>query len=55
MRHQSKPFVIEIKPSRKPKSNERKNSIWGKLDLTPDQDSPVEREAPEPRPVGDED
>ncbi len=38
MRQQTKPFIIEIKQSRKVKTNDRKTSIWGKLDLTSDQD-----------------
>ncbi|WP_172402010.1 hypothetical protein [Ensifer aridi] len=33
MRKQTKPFTVEIKPSRKPKSGTQKTSIWGKLDL----------------------
>ena len=39
MRQQTKPFIIEKKPSRKPKSGSAKPSIWGKLDLSlsPDQ------------------
>lgn len=32
MRQQTKPFIIERKPSRKPKSDTAKLSIWGKLD-----------------------
>lgn len=34
MRQQTKPFVVEKKPSRKPKSGAGKPSIWGKLDLS---------------------
>ena len=39
MRQQTKPFIIEKKPSRKPKTGSGKPSIWGKLDLSlsPDQ------------------
>lgn len=33
MRKQTKPFTVEIKPSRKPKSGNQKPSIWGTLDL----------------------
>lgn len=33
MRQQTKPFIIEKKPSRKPKPGSAKPSIWGKLDL----------------------
>ncbi|WP_188394101.1 hypothetical protein [Mesorhizobium sp. SARCC-RB16n] len=55
MRQKTKSFVIEIRSSRKPKPNDPKNSIWGKLDLTPDQDNPAGREVTELRPVGDKD
>ena len=34
MRQQTKPFIIEKKPSRKPKTGSAKPSIWGKLDLS---------------------
>lgn len=34
MRQQTKPFIVEKKPSRKPKSGAGKPSIWGKLDLS---------------------
>ncbi len=33
MRQQTKPFILEIKQSRKPKTG-AKPSIWGKLDLS---------------------
>ncbi len=29
MRQQTKPFIVEIKQSRKPKATDRKPSIWG--------------------------
>jgi hypothetical protein len=32
MRQQTKPFIIERKPSRKTKPDAQKPSIWGKLD-----------------------
>ncbi|WP_296075947.1 hypothetical protein [uncultured Agrobacterium sp.] len=32
MRQQTKPFIVERKPSRKPKPDTAKPSIWGKLD-----------------------
>lgn len=32
MRQQTKPYIIERKPSRKPKPDALKPSIWGKLD-----------------------
>jgi hypothetical protein len=44
MRQQTKPFTVKIKQSRKLKPTDRKTSIWGKLDLTPDQDALPERE-----------
>lgn len=34
MRQQTKPFIVEKKPSRKPKTGSSKPSIWGKLDLS---------------------
>jgi hypothetical protein len=33
MRQQTKPFIIERKPSRKPRLDAAKPSIWGKLDV----------------------
>lgn len=44
MRQQTKPFIVEIKQSRKLKQTDRKTSIWGTLDMTPDLDSLPERE-----------
>ncbi|EJT00880.1 hypothetical protein [Rhizobium sp. CCGE 510] len=41
MRQQPKPFIVEIKPSRKLKPIDRKTSIWGKLDLMADRDAPT--------------
>ncbi|MFB9985867.1 hypothetical protein ACFSQQ_01220 [Mesorhizobium kowhaii] len=41
MRKQTKPFIIEVKPSRKPKSGPRKTSIWGQLDLRTEDDPPA--------------
>lgn len=32
MRQQTKPFIIERKPPRKPKPDTTKLSIWGRLD-----------------------
>ena len=32
MRQQIKPFIVERKPSRKPKPDAAKPSIWGRLD-----------------------
>ncbi len=39
MRQQPKPFIVEIRPSRRLKPIDRKSSIWGKLDLTADPDT----------------
>lgn len=33
MAKQTKPFIVEIKQSRKPKTGGQKPSIWGSLDL----------------------
>jgi hypothetical protein len=52
MRQQTKPFTVEIKQSRKLKPAERKTSIWGKLDLTPDQVALKQREPREVSVVG---
>lgn len=32
MRQQTKPFIVERKPSRKPRPDAAKPSIWGRLD-----------------------
>ncbi|KQV39911.1 hypothetical protein ASE37_22980 [Rhizobium sp. Root268] len=32
MRQQTKPFIVERKPCRKPKPDASKPSIWGRLD-----------------------
>lgn len=47
MRQQTKPFIVEIKQSRKLKSGNQKPSIWGKLDLSVTDDSV----APAPQPA----
>lgn len=44
MRQQTKPFIVERKPSRKPKSDATKSSIWGTLDLTLNQHPQTEPE-----------
>lgn len=41
MSKQTKSFIVEKKPSRKPKPTDRKTSIWGTLDLKPIDDEPV--------------
>lgn len=33
MRQQTRPFIVEIKQSRKPRNKAQKASIWGKLDM----------------------
>ncbi|MFW8607060.1 MULTISPECIES: hypothetical protein [Rhizobium] len=47
MRQQTKPFTVEIKQSRKLKANDRKPSIWGRLDLTSDEHALAERKPKE--------
>lgn len=44
MRQPTKPFIVEKKPSHKPKPGSAKPSIWGKLDLSlsPDQHAEAE-------------
>jgi len=54
MRQQTKPFIVEIKQFRKTKTTDRKTSIWGKLDLAPDQNLPAERQPEEYSVVGDD-
>ncbi len=44
MRQQTKPFIVEIKSSRRMKSDQQKTSIWGTLDLTLEPD-------PRPEPI----
>ncbi|KQU06129.1 hypothetical protein [Rhizobium sp. Leaf453] len=55
MRQQTKPFIVERKPSRKPKSDATKASIWGKLDLTLNQHPQTEREPIKKTAVGVDD
>ncbi|RDL47700.1 hypothetical protein BLJAPNOD_05422 [Ensifer sp. M14] len=45
MRQQTKPFIIEIKHSRKPKAGIHRPSIWGKLDLSV-ADNPMDQMEP---------
>jgi len=45
MRQQTKPFIIDTKPSRKPKTGSAKPSIWGTLDLSPSPDQHDDGEA----------
>ncbi|HEV7306289.1 hypothetical protein [Ensifer sp.] len=34
MRQQTRPFIVEIKQSRKPQNKAQKTSIWGSMDLS---------------------
>ncbi len=52
MRQRTKPFTVEIKQSRKFKPTDRKTSIWGKLDLTPDRGASTDKEPREVSAVG---
>jgi hypothetical protein len=47
MRQQTKPFIIERKPSRKSKPDVGKPSIWGELDLTLHQDQQIDHDVVE--------
>ncbi|MFA7416581.1 MAG: hypothetical protein WC048_19105 [Rhizobium sp.] len=42
MRQQPKPFIVEIKPSRRVKTDTGKPSIWGKLNLSVEPDPQVQ-------------
>ena len=55
MRQQTKPFIIEKKPSRKPKSGSAKPSIWGKLDLSVNPDQHDDGEIAEKTAAGGDD
>ena len=55
MRQQTKPFIIEKKPSRKPKPGLAKPSIWGKLDLSVIPDHPDDGEAAKTAAAGGDD
>lgn len=41
MAKQTRPFIVEIKSSRKTKTSPEKSSIWGTLNLKPDPDLDV--------------
>jgi hypothetical protein len=47
MAKQLKPFIVEIKPSRKLKAGSEKTSIWGKLDLKPGEPDEAEMNSTE--------
>lgn len=51
MRQQTKPFIVEIKPSRKLKPSNQKPSIWGKLDLSIAEDQVASTVGMEPVPT----
>lgn len=55
MRQQTKPFIVERKPSRKLKSDAKKASIWGKLNLGLNEHSQTEREPIKETAVGVDD
>ena len=55
MRQQTKPFIVEKKPSRKPKSGAGKPSIWGKLDLSLDADHHGDAQGSEATAAGGDD
>ena len=51
MQKQTKPFIVEIKPSRKQKAGSEKPSIWGKLNLRPEETLQSERDHAKKSPV----
>lgn len=55
MRQQTKPFIIERKPSRKLTSDTNKPSIWGKLDLKLHRDPLADRDLVEEMAAGADD
>jgi hypothetical protein len=54
MRQQTKPFIIERKPSRKPKPDAQKPSIWGRLGSDIAQGLSDERNADQAAAKGDD-
>lgn len=50
MAKQTRPFIVEIRSSRKPKTASEKPSIWGSLNLKPDPDLDMPSD---PGPMGD--
>ncbi|MGF6157441.1 hypothetical protein M2267_002700 [Ensifer sp. KUDG1] len=58
MRQQTRPFIVEIKQSRKPRDKTQKASIWGKLDLRLSDEPPAvisaEQGPSEPLDAGDQ-
>lgn len=55
MRQQSKPFIVERKPSRKPKPDAQKPSIWGRLDADIAQGLKDQRDTDQPAATGGDD
>ncbi len=55
MRQQTKPFIIERKPSRKPKPDAQKPSIWGRLDADVAQGIKDQRDSDHAAATGDDD
>ena len=55
MRQQTKPFIIERKPSRKPKPDTTKLSIWGRLDTDIAQGLQDQRDTEEAAATGGDD
>ncbi|MDQ0562257.1 hypothetical protein QO004_004062 [Rhizobium mesoamericanum] len=55
MHQQTKPFIVEIKTSRKLKPIDRENSICGKLHLATDRDTPTATDGRELSAAGEAD
>ena len=55
MRQQTKPFIIERRPTRKPKPDAQKPSIWGGLDADIAQGLQDQRDMDEPAATGGDD
>ncbi|NSZ66496.1 hypothetical protein G6L16_026370 (plasmid) [Agrobacterium tumefaciens] len=55
MPQQTKPFIVERKPSRKPKPDAAKPSIWGRLDADIAQGLRDQRDTDHVAPTGGDD
>ena len=55
MRQQTKPFIVERRPTRKPKPDAQKPSIWGRLDADIAQGLQDQRDMDEPAATGGDD
>jgi len=55
MRQQTKSFIVERKPSRKPKVDTQKPSIWGRLDADIAQGLEEQRNLDQPAATGGDD